>query len=238
LLGRKYSSPVSYPFDLPTGIQNELFCRMMLGEKVQFNKPAKLVQVFRMINEYGKDEKSFSARKDKLVWKDILSKNGYVADGVLYLPASVQIDKKFGNCDLITIEDECDLIPRNEWKIINGNYEKGNSHCFNLHHPSQYEIFRFHKDPPELSLYYRYWYVGDPTRDHFTIAVLEKDKPVEIKINGKIDSARGRYFKEQYYIFQLLGEFDGSVILKENTDAVMKKIPAERKLVDLLKPLW
>jgi hypothetical protein len=210
----------------------------MVQKEITFNKPAKLVQVFRMINEYGKDEKSFADRKHKLVWKEISSKSGYVADGKLYLPGTVQNDKKFGNCDLVTIEDECDLVPKHEWKIINGKYEKGNSHCFNLHHPSQYEIFRFHKDPVELSLNYSYSYIGDPSRNSFTLAILEKDVPVEVKINGKLDTSRGRYYKEQYFIFHLLGEFDRCCILKDTAAAVIKRVPAERKVVDLLKPLW
>jgi hypothetical protein len=210
----------------------------MKHQEIVFNKPAKVVQVFRMINEYGKDEKSFADRKDKLVWKDIASKSGYVKDTELYLSSSILNDKKLGNCHLITIEDEADITPQHEYKIINKKYGKGNNHCFNLHHRSSFEIFYFQHDPIELSLNYSYYYIGDPTRDNFVITILEKDVPVEIKINGKIDSSRGRHFKEQNFIFHLLGEYDRCFILNDTDAAIVKTVPENRKVIDLLKPLW
>lgn len=204
-----------------------------------FQKPVQVMQVFRQIHVYTKEEKSFADRKEKLVWKEMASKNGYVSNGQLYLPDSVLTDKKFGNCDLITIEDEADVTPQHEWKMINRRYEKGNNHCFHLHHKSSYEIFWFRgKEPVELILNYSSSYVGDPSRDDFVLAVLEKDCPVEIKINGKIDSSRGRHFKEQHFVFELLGEFDSCFLLSEKETAVKKQLPAKRKLVNLLKPLW
>ena len=115
----------------------------MEKKEIVFQKPAKLVQVFRQINEYTKAEKSFTDRKEKLQWRQISSPNGYFANGKFYLPSSILADKKFGNCDLITIEDAADVHARPEWKIINGKYEKGNNHCFNLYHRSGYEIFWF-----------------------------------------------------------------------------------------------
>jgi hypothetical protein len=211
----------------------------MSREEIVFQKPAKLLQVFRQINQYTKQEKSFSRRKENLKWKEMASMNGYVANGSLYLPSSVLADKKFGNCDLITIEDEADITPQHEWKIINGKYERGNNHCYHLHHRSAYEIFWFKgKDPMHLALNYSSSYVGDPSRDSFTIAAMEEGCPVEVKINGKMDTSRGRYYKEQSYIFQLLGEFDRCFLLKSNDGVVYKKVPEKRKLVNLLKRLW
>lgn len=210
----------------------------MKHDQVIFHKPAILLQVFRMINEYDKTEKSFAERKDRLVWKGISSRNGYVADGALYLPDSIQQDPKFKNCDLITLEDEADITPQQEWKIIGKHYEKGNNHCFNLHHVSTYEFFGFKNDPVELSLKYNASLVGDPSRDNFVLTTLEKDNPVEIKINGKMDTSRGRYFKEQYYIFHVLGVFDKCFLLTEADKAVIKMVPEKSKVIDLLKPLW
>jgi hypothetical protein len=211
----------------------------MEKKEIIFQKPAKLVQVFRQINEYTKAEKSFTDRKEKLQWRQMDSPNGYLSNGRLYLPSSILADKKFGNCDLITIEDAADVSSRPEWKIINRKYEKGNNHCFNLHHRSAYEIFWFQdKDPLHLVLNYSSSYIGDPTRDNFTIAALESNCPVEVKINGKLDTSRGRHYKEQCFIFQLLGEFDRCFLLEENEAPVSKQVPANRKLVNLLKPLW
>ena len=203
-----------------------------------FKRPVKVLQIFRMIHEYGKEERSFADRKDKLAWKEIHSKNGYVADRVLYLPATIQRNKKFNHCQLITVEDEADVTPQHEWKIINGKYERGNNHCFDLHHPRSYEIFQFHNHPLEVSLKYSQSYIGDPSRDDFILAVLEKDVVVEVKINGKLDTSRGRYYKEQYFIFHLLGEFESCCFLTDKHPPVVKAVPTERKLVDLLKPLW
>lgn len=58
-------------------------------QSVIFKKPFKLVQLFRNINTYGKDEKSFEDRKEKLAWKSIQSTSGYLKDEVVHLPASV-----------------------------------------------------------------------------------------------------------------------------------------------------
>lgn len=210
----------------------------MKHQELIFKKPVKILQIYRMVNEYGKDERSFADRKNKLVWKPISSQSGFVEDEVLYLPEDTLQDKKLGNGDLITIEDESDITPQQEWKTVNKYYEKGNNHCFNLHHINTYECFGFKGDPLELSLRYNHTLVGDPSRDDFTLTRVEKDKPVEVKINGKHDTSRGRYFKEQYYIFHLLGTFDRCFLLADAAKAVTKEIPSNRKLIDLIKPLW
>lgn len=210
----------------------------MKTKEVRFGRPAKLLQVYRMVHEYGKEQKSFAERTDKLDWKEIPSVSGYVENGELFLPAEITGDPKFGNCGLITLEDQCDVTPQRQWKLINGRYHKGDNHCFNLHHPNRYEMFGFDKDPLELWLRYQYWLVGDPSRENFKLADLEKDQAVEVKINGKIDSSYGRYFVERYYIFQYLGEFARCRLFKSDEGTRIKRVPPERRLVDLWKPLW
>jgi len=210
----------------------------MKHQEVIFKKPAKVLQIFRMVNQYGKAEKSYEDRKDKLRWKPGSSSNGYVADGNLFLPETIQLEKKFGNCDLITIEDAADITPQQEWKLINKHYEKGNNHCFNLHHINTYEFFGFRNEPLELSLQYNSSLLGDPSRNNFTLAILENDTVVEVKINGKHDTTHGRYFTEHYYIFHLLGTFSKCYFLTEKDKAVIKTIPSARKMIDLIKPLW
>jgi hypothetical protein len=197
------------------------------------------LQVFRQIHVYDKDEKSFEQRKHKLQWNDIASSSGYVHDGILFLPAPVANDKKFTNCDLITIEDEADVTAQHEYKMIHKHYEKGNNHCFNLHHHNEYEIFSFYQtDPLQLHLKYSYSAIGDPARDNFLLTTIENNIPVEIKINGKIDSTNGRHYKEQSFIFLLLGDFNNCCILEENALPIKKHIPRDRKVVNLIKPLW
>lgn len=210
----------------------------MKHEETIFKKPVKILQIFRMVNEYGKDEKSFANRKDKLVWKPMSSSNGYVVNSILYLPHTIQQHKKFGNCDLITIEDESDVTLQQEWKMINIRYENGNNHCFNLHHINTYEFFGFRNNPVELSLQYNNTIVGDPSRDNFTLSILEDNVAVEVKINGKHDTSKGRFFKEQYYVFHLLGTFDRCFFLTEKDKPIEKTIPSNRNMIDLIKTLW
>ncbi len=211
----------------------------MIYQKINFNRRAKILQVYRQIHEYGKDEKSYADRKHKLEWKEIISRNGFIADGSLYLPNAVLRDTKLRNCDLITIEDEADVTFQSEWKMINNKVERGNNHCFNLHHKNKYEIFWLHKtNPIQFGLKYDYSSIGDPTRDDFLLGTLEVDVPIELKINGKLDTSRGRYYKEQTFIFHLLGEFNSCFLLKENAIPFIKSIPKNLKIVSLIKPIW
>ncbi|MCX6132020.1 MAG: hypothetical protein NTX25_23555, partial [Proteobacteria bacterium] len=84
--------------------------------------------------------------------------------------------------------------------------------------------------------------VGDPKREDFKLGEVKKGKPIEIKINGKTDfsltSRRARVFKEQTYIFNYIGDFSECKILKEPFDFTLKRLPSDRKVVDLIKPLW
>lgn len=210
----------------------------MKTKEFRFRRKAKLLQIYRMVHEYGKDEKSFADRRHKLAWRDIVSRTGYVENGELFLPQEITGDPKFGNCGLITLEDQDDVTPQRQWKLINGKYHKGDNHCFNLHHPNRYELFGLDKDPLELWLRYQYWLVGDPSRQDFKLADLEGDQAVEVKINGKIDSSYGRYFVERIYIFHYLGEFAGCKLFDGSEGARVKQVPPNRKLVDLWKPLW
>lgn len=203
----------------------------------RFHKPAHIVQVFRMANRYGKEEKSFADRKHKLVWREMSSTSGYVDNGLLYLPESVSTDKKFGNCALITIEDQCDLTPRGEWKLVNKRYEKGDNHCFNLHHPSGYETFAFFNDPPELWLQHSTSYFGEPSRPNQKLGRLP-DANIEVKINVKFDNDNGRHYMEFQFVFLYLGQFKTCFLLPEKSTPVTKTVPESRKLINLLEPLW
>ncbi|HEX6915512.1 MAG TPA: hypothetical protein VF145_09740, partial [Chitinophagaceae bacterium] len=165
--------------------------------EVIFHRPAHVIQVFRMINEYDKTQKSFADRRDQFQWRPVHSSSGYVADGELYLPEAISRDTIFSNCQLITIEDEADVTVQQPWKLINRRYQKGRNHCFNLHHPSGYELFSFRGDPPEVWLDYNPRIHGDPSREAFLLGSFKSGISIEVKINGKIDAAGRRYYKEQ-----------------------------------------
>lgn len=228
--------------------------RMKLQE-ISFKRPVKLVQVFRHVHRYDKSEKSFEDRKEDLAWRPISSKNGHVKEGVLFLPEEVLQDPKLTHCDLITVEDDLQepslwygdqgytyhaalRVPRQE-----GPMRPDFHHCFHLHHPNRLDIFEIRQNEDlELFLRYGYYAVGVPERPNFKLCELKKGSAVEIKINGKTDfsltSRRGRQFKEQHYIFHYVGDFTHCRILKEPYAPFVKEMPADRKVVDLLKPLW
>lgn len=204
----------------------------MNPQKILFKKPVTILQVFHNINVYGKDKKSFDLRREDSEWKEFHSESGYLKDGELFLPEAIMENSRFPNCDLITIEDS---LNREEDQEVN--------RCFHLHHPNEIYIFQLkQKEELELHLKYDDFAVGIPKRADFKICDLKEKNPVEIKINGKTDfsmtSGRARVFKEQFYIFEVLGKFSSCQILRNPYPPVPKKVPGERKLIDLLKPLW
>jgi hypothetical protein len=219
----------------------------MKSQEITFKHPIKIFQVFRYINSYKKSEKSLDDRKDKVDWNTVPSKSGYVFQDELYLPESILNEPRLLTCDLIMLED--DLIPIHS-KINDLTQPKGVSsrksgavHYFHLNRKCTFDIFEIKQNEQvELHLKYGYFEVGTPARENFKLCEIRKNKPVEIKINGKTDfsltSRRGRVFKEQTYIFTYLRDFSQCRILKEPFNATLKKIPTNRKVVDLVKPLW
>ena len=116
-------------------------------------------------------------------------------------------------------------------------------HCFQSSRPRKYHIFDIrYNSQIELHLRYSYFDVGIPARQDFKLCSLKQDVPVEIKINGKTDfsmsSRRARAFKEQRYIFEFLGEFDKCNLMKKPIKSTLKRVPKDRKVIDLMKTLW
>lgn len=216
--------------------------------EITFRKPVKVCQIFRNIIVYGKSMKSFDDRRDKSAWTDINSKAGHIVNNELFLPEQILNNPDLNNCGLITIED--DNHPHTFTsrdmrftKVIGSDYEPDYNHCFDLTHPRKFDIFELrYSGEIEIYLKYGYFEVGIPERENFKLCNLEKNKPVEIKINGKTDfsltSGRARIFKEQEYIFEYLGDFNKCKILKEPYNSYLKHLPKDRKVIDLLKQLW
>jgi hypothetical protein len=220
----------------------------MKSQEIGFKHTVKIFQVFRYIHNYKKSEKSFDDRKDKVDWNTVPSKSGHIFKDELYLPENILNDPRLMTCDLIMLED--DLAPIHSQAInmtkLNGvtsNPKSANVHCLHLDRKCTFDIFEIkHKEHLELHLRYGYFEVGIPTRENFKLCEIREKKPIEIKINGKIESSltsrRARVFKEQTYIITYLGDFSQSRILKEPFSATLKKVPTNRKVVDLVKPLW
>ena len=224
----------------------------MKAGSIEFARPIKVLQVFRNINIYGKPKKSLDDRKAELEWVEIHSKSGHAIDGQLFLPESVKTNPDVRSCDLITIEDD------NQPQIFSSAhlaYTKvmaiiprlpqppPANHCLNLIGPTEIDIFELRlNDELELHLRYGYYDVGIPKRSDFKLCEIRRGKPVEVKINGKTDHSvskgRDRLFKEQHYVFHYLGDFSSAALLREPFEPTPKHVPAERKVVDLIKQLW
>lgn len=210
-------------------------------QEIHFKCPVKVLQVFFLVNRYGKEEKSFVDRKEKLALKPVASISGHVKEGALYLPDSISDHPGIPGCDLITLEDDLNTNPKDP---SNGNKEEvACNRNFSLFRPVPLHIFDLKSDTHlELHLRYGLFEIGLPSRENFKICELKKEEPVEIRINGKLDhsmsSGRQRQFKEQLYVFHYLGDFDSAFLLKPSFPKEKKTIPAKRKQINLLKPLW
>lgn len=203
-------------------------------KECRFKKPVKVLQVFKQIHIYGKENKSFESRKEVMKWNDFNSANGYVKEKELFIPEYLIDNARLNESALITLEDS--------HFISSNNFPKPNlSNSFPYSKRYSIDIFDLHNNL-DIFLKYDKYEVGIPSRANFKLCELTEQIPVEIKINGKIDftASRGRerMFKEQQYIFQYLGEFDSYKILKQPFTPILKTIPSDRKLIDLIKPLW
>jgi hypothetical protein len=202
------------------------------------------------VNIYDQSKKSFSDRKQDNVWREISSKAGFIADGELFLPEQILKNPDLRNCDLIIIED--DNKPEQKAKpwdmkmarLYGESLEPKYNYCFRLTQPNRYHIFEIRvKGEMELHLRYEHFQVGIPKRNDFKIGEVRRNKPIEVKINGKTDFTmsgwkNGRAFKEQHYLIEYVGDFEKCKILKKPYEPIAKTVPVERKVVDLIKPLW
>ena len=199
-----------------------------------FKKPVKVLQIFKIIHVYDTENKSFETRKEIMKWKNIDSKNGYVKDGELFLPEYLTENSKIDESVLITLEDTT-FVSKFNLSYVNA------SKCFIFSNRYLLDIFEI-KNDLDIHLKYDKYEVGIPARANFKLCHLDELEPIEIKINGKIDSTasrgRERMFREQQYIFQYLGDFTKYKTFKEPSAPTLKNIPSKRKVVDLIKPLW
>lgn len=208
----------------------------MKPQSIIFKKPFKVVQLFRNINSYGKDEKSFEDRKEKIAWKPIHSTSGFVKENAVHLPESILEQTNFELSDLVLIIDD------NFQKSQNVVYTKEKNIYFRNKSTNKFDFLQIKLDEKiELYLKPGYFEVGFPERDEFKICELTLNKPISIKINGKRDFSltgrRARTFVEQEYIFNYIGDFKEIVVEKEPLSSVIKIIPTEFKVIDLMKNL-
>lgn len=211
---------------------------------------------------YHKDQKSFSDRRKFTEWRnEIHSKSAYLDNGKLILSQSDYLHGIM-NCDLVILNDfntETELeaieLQNKRWNKDLIEFEQkthgqvwGNlkqvQYMNLLGSQRKFQIFQLKlKDGTiELHLLYDLYEIGEPRRDNFKICNLDRNVPIEVKINGKLDhsmtSGRERSYKEHSYIFHLLGQVDEFQLRREPFEGILKQIPKPEKVIDLTKPLY
>lgn len=211
----------------------------MNHETVKAHHSIWVVQVYHKHMVYHKDLKSFEDRKDLSAWKSELhSKSAFLENGKLMMTRD-DFQTEFTDADILLVKD-VNVLESSRKKVE----QLSQINAFRFSSPGYYEIFQLKKKEAgiALSLNYDAYNIGEPKRDNFQLCYLELDKPVEIKINGKLDHTltRGkeRTFQEHHYIFHCLGQVDEIELLRSPADGINKKIPQPQKTVDLLKVLY
>lgn len=218
----------------------------MTEKTIKFGKPVKVFQVFKHTNFYTKEEKSITDREAILNWQTHLSMSGYVNQGKLFLNEQILSNPDFKDCNLITLNDS---KARN--LLHNGRYEylelpeKFNTHnsCLSLINSARIDNTIEIRNGENLELFVL---PGNsqavPKRESHKLCNVIINQPIEIKLNCKYDISGSRQtartFIEERYVIEYLGEFQSCVIVRAPFKSVLKKIPKNTKLIDLLKPLW
>lgn len=84
--------------------------------------------------------------------------------------------------------------------------------------------------------------IGEPKRNDHKVCMLEKGKPIQITINGKVDRRIGagarRTYNEFAYIIEYLGQVESVEFVSKDKIETQRKIPEFEKTVDLRKILY
>lgn len=199
-------------------------------------KTKHVIQLFDNSSIYGKDLKSFDARKENTRWRNsIQSQSGFLQNDVLSINRSA-INGLFAGDTIVLIDyhrASHQTVSKNIEQLVFGNI---NNSSFS------WKIMQF-KVQNQLNLYLKwdYWEIGFPRRNSFKLCHLEKGQPIELKINGKRDfsmsSRKERTFIEKNYIVEYLGEAKTVEFLDASYFPISKTIPTERKEINLMKVL-
>jgi hypothetical protein len=219
-------------------------------------KPVHLIQIFDNSYRYDKNHKSFEDRKETVKWKDsILSNSFTIENGQVFLDKKLIKNQNsiLSNCIILidyNIESMDDYFQYlNLFGFVKNGFSSENKFreyfekrekvkfCTLGKQRFLWNILEFTKEEAiQIKLVWDYAKVGTPKREKFKIAELKKNKPVEITIDGIHDGYHKRIFVENNFILEYLGQFD-EIFEKRNLEHSKKRIPKERKRINLLKYL-
>jgi hypothetical protein len=207
---------------------------MIKAKKILFKRTLSIVQVFRNASMFQKGERSVENGRDWLRWPEKLSSAGYVQDGELFLPERIGGNRDQNRYAQLFLLDDFseDGDKAVAWKqtpdIFAGPSAQTKLNFLRIKHTP--DLMEVHLNGSDCE-----WW---PKRESHKLCELKKDKPVEIRINGKSDGHHQRYYMEEQFIFEHLGEFNSFKLLPPSSKPILKKVPAERKLVDLRVLMW
>jgi|GEM_PF-5771379 len=208
---------------------------MSKNKVINVKRPLKVVQVYRNASLFVKGEHIFTNGRDWLCWPEKKSVSGYVKQDDLYLPEKDGGLDEMNRYSMVFLLD--DFSEKEKDRLFAW---KQTVNLFTQTSASVGLDFLQVRSADEIEIYFngpKYpWY---PKRKaSFQLCTLKKNKPVEIKLNGKSDGHHQRYYMEEQFIFEYLGEFTQFKILANKEPAFSKQVPGERKLIDLRELLW
>jgi hypothetical protein len=203
--------------------------------EVQLKKPLGVVQVYRNASMYEKGDPVIENGRDWLRWPAKKSASGYIQQGELYLPEKADGYEDMNRYSLLFLLDDFSEKEKDKlfaWKEVSNLYTQiATSVGIDFLHIKRNEELELHFNGTKYN-----WY---PKRtESYQLCVLKKNKPVEVKINGKSDGHHQRYYIEEQFVFEYLGDFKQFHVLSHNQESIIKKLPTERKLLDLRELLW
>ncbi len=203
--------------------------------EINLKRPLGVVQVYRNASMFAKGDHTFENGRDWLRWPEKKSASGYIQMNELYLPEKKDGYEDVNRYSLVFLLDDFSEKEKDKlfaWKETTNLYTQITT--------SIGIDFLQIKREEELAIYFNgsnYHWLPRRT-ESYQLCVLKKNKPVEVKLNGKSDGHHQRYYIEEQFIFEYLGEYSHFKVLLQQDTPKMKRVPKERKVVDMRVLLW
>jgi len=203
--------------------------------EINLKRPLAVVQVYRNANMFAKGDQTFEHGRDWLRWPEKRSASGFVQMNELYLPEKKDGYEELDRYSLVFLLDDFSENEKDKlfaWKATANLYTQ-------IVTSIGIDFLQI-KRAEELEIYFngsKYPWLPKRT-ESYQLCVLKKNKPVEIKLNGKSDGHHQRYYIEEQFIFEYLGDYSYFKVLSEQDIPQLKRVSEERKVVDMRVLLW